>query len=436
MSNTIPKTYCPLNFVIVGAGLGGLAAAIGLKLSGHTVTLLEQAPELGEVGAGIQIPPNSTKILDALGVREELLKASYIPKSYNFRRWSNGDLLNYMELRPYTLHKYGAPYLHIHRADFHTVLVNRAKEVGVQIKLGAQVVKVDGDDNSITTRDGRTFKGDVIIGADGLKSVLKTSVLGRANPAYNTGDLAWRALVTSSEIRKHPELKFIYDEPKINFWWGPNVHVVVYLLNTISKGETVNIVVLSPDNLPKDVNVKHAELNELKELFQGWDPRLQKLLSLIHSTSKWRLQNSREIETWVHEKGNIVLLGDACHATLPYLAQGAAQAVEDAAVLSVLFGNLTDKSQIHSVLKKYESLRKSRTTKVVQGSTKCRDVFHLEDGPEQEARDALLQQPPAEDFPNRWGDPVFQKFLFGYDAFAAAKQGWDELSSEFNSARL
>ncbi|CAM9018247.1 unnamed protein product [Wickerhamomyces anomalus] len=424
MSNPIPKTYTPLKFVIVGAGLGGLAAAIGLRLSGHHVIMLEQAPELGEVGAGIQIPPNSTKILDALGVREPLLAVSHVPKSYNFRKWDSGDLLSYLVLRPYCLEQYGAPYLHIHRADFHKVLVDRAIEVGVVIKLGARVMRVDFDDNSVITGDRRQFNADVIIGADGLKSQIRQTMLGRPDPPHNTGDIAWRALVRSSEVRKHEDLKFIWEEPKINFWWGPNIHVVVYLLNSNS-GETVNIVVLSPDTLPQDVNVEPAQPGEILDLFSDWDPKLKKLLTLVHQTSKWRLQNSIEMKTWVHETGNVALMGDACHATLPYLAQGAAQAVEDSAVLTGLFGRITDKSQIHGLLKTYENLRKWRTTQVVQGSTNCRDIFHLPDGEKQAKRDALLKLSPRKGYPNRWADPVFQKFLFGYDAFKEAERGWN-----------
>lgn len=423
-TSPIIKTYTPLHFIIVGAGLGGLAAAIGLRLAGHRVTILEQAPQLGEVGAGIQIPPNSTKILDVLGVREALLAVSHIPRSFHFRRWENGEQLSTLLLRPYCLEQYGAPYLHIHRADFHKVLVDRAIEVGVKIELGARVSNVDFNTNSVQIGDDREFSGDVIIGADGLKSQIRQSMLGRPDPPHNTGDIAWRALVKISEVRKYPELKFIWEEPKINFWWGPNIHVVVYLLNSQS-GQTVNIVVLSPDTLPEDVNIEPAKKGELINLFKDWDPNLQKLLKLVHETSKWRLQNSIEMETWVHETANVALMGDGCHATLPYLAQGAAQAVEDAAVLTGLFGRITDKSQIHGLLKVYENVRKWRTTQIVQGSTNCRNIFHLPDGEEQKQRDAILKLSPRKGYGNRWADPVFQKFLFGYDAFKEAEKGWN-----------
>jgi salicylate hydroxylase len=228
-------------------------------------------------------------------------------------------------------------------------------------------------------------------------------------------------LIKVSEMRKHPELEFIFERPNLNFWLGPHMHCVVYLLNG---GEICNVVVLCPDNLPPDVNIQPATPEELRSLFEGWDPAFQKLVELVESTAKWRLQNSRELESWVHPTGNFILLGDACHATLPYLAQGAAQAVEDGAVLASLLVKLEDKSQLHDMLKIYEGLRKSRTTRVVQGSSYIgQKVFHLVDGPEQEQRDKDLQKPPFVGYPNRWSDPVFQKFLFKYDPEEEADRG-------------
>ena len=163
------------------------------------------------------------------------------------------------------------------------------------------------------------------------------------------------------------------------------------------------------------------------EIFADWDPTLKTLFQLIHSTAKWRLQNSRELDTWTHSTGNCIILGDASHATLPYLASGASQAVEDAAVLTGLFSRIESKSQIHELLELTESLRKWRSTQVVQGSTNCQNIYHMLDGESQVARDAKMQiQPPAIGCPNRFADPVFQNFLWGYDALEEAERGWKE----------
>ena len=191
-----------------------------------------------------------------------------------------------------------------------------------------------------------------------------------------------------------------------------------------------NIVLICPDNLPELVNQAKADLQEMHDFFQSWDPQLRQLLKLCKETSKWRLQNSREMNSWSRPSGKFVLMGDACHATQPYLAQGAAMAVEDGAVLGALFEKIEGSHQIPDLLIVYETIRKPRTTKVVQGSSHFgRTVFHLQDGPHQQERDRQMLEfdnKRFEGYPNRWADPVFQNFLFGYDAFAEADKAWSK----------
>lgn len=415
------KTKTPLKVIVVGAGLGGLATAIALQKTGHSVTVVEQAAVLGEVGAGIQIPPNSAKIIRKLGLGEEFEKYIVLPENLYFRSYKDGKVLSTQNLNPMTLEKYNGPFWQIHRADFHRVLVEGAERLGIKIELGQRITDVDFENAIVTSATGNKYSGDLIVGADGLRSVTRTLFLGNANLAYNTGDLAYRMLIRCSEMRKYPELKFLFEKPQLNFWLGPHMHCVVYLLNG---GEVCNVVVLQPDNLPPDVNIQPATPEELQSIFVGWDPAFKRLMSLVESTAKWRLQNSRELDTWVHPAGKFALLGDSCHATLPYLAQGAAQAVEDAGVLASLLVELEDKSQLHDMLKIYENLRKSRTTRVVQGSSYIgQKVFHLVDGPEQQKRDEDLTKPPFVGYPNRWSDPLFQKFLFKYDPEEEAARG-------------
>jgi salicylate hydroxylase len=173
------------------------------------------------------------------------------------------------------------------------------------------------------------------------------------------------------------------------------------------------------------VNSQKADIAEMLAIFKDWDPKLQALLSIVQESSKWKLQNSTEMARW--SKGKFVLMGDACHATLPYLAQGAAMAVEDGAVLGELFSKITHRDQLPDILSIYEKLRKPRTTEVVKGSTALRDVFHMHDGPRQQERDRQLtefQEDPFVGFPNRWRDPVFQEWLFGYDVQTVVGEAW------------
>jgi len=323
---------------------------------------------------------------------------------------------------PYTEEQYGAPYLHVHRADFHRILTEEAIRLGVEIHLDSTVIGVDFQKPSVFVKGKSEFVVDVVIGADGLKSVCRKLLLGRQDPPHLTGDLAYRIIVKADDMRNHAELRALVEKPCINYWMGPDSHAVCYLLQG---GSLYNIVLIRPDNLPGMVNKARADLQEMRDFFKNWDPRLRALLDLVQETSKWRLQNSEEMLTWSHPNGRFVLLGDACHATLPYLAQGAAQAVEDGAVLGALFEKVQEKSQLPDLLLIYEAIRKARTTQVVKGSTSLRDIFHMNDGPQQQERDRqLLEQEPFEGFPNRWADPVFQSFLFGYDAYVEAYRAW------------
>lgn len=217
---------------------------------------------------------------------------------------------------PFAQDCYGVPYLHIHRADYHKILVDEAKRLGVELFLGSNVTSVDFEKPSIKFVNGVEFHADVVLGADGLKSVCRGALLGRPDPPCFTGDLAYRIIIKAEDMKKHPNLRELAEKPAINYWLGPRAHVVCYLLKG---GGLYNVVLICPDNLPSLVNTAKADLAEMREFFKDWDPTLKALLGLVQESSKWRLQNSREMKSWRHPSGKFALLGDACHATLPYL---------------------------------------------------------------------------------------------------------------------
>ncbi|KAL9002213.1 MAG: hypothetical protein Q9188_004847 [Gyalolechia gomerana] len=323
---------------------------------------------------------------------------------------------------PYAEERYAAPYLHIHRADYHKILVAEAEQLGVRILLGSAVSKIDFERPSVYLDGKPEFRADVLIGADGLKSKCREAMLGYPDPPRFTGNLAYRIIVKVEDMQSYPDLRELAAEPAFHYWMGPEAHAVCYFMQG---GRLCNLVLLCPDDLPDMVNTAKADVQEMREFFRAWDPKLQQLLGLVQEASKWRLQHSEELESWSHSNGKFVLLGDACHATLPYLAQGAAQAVEDGAVLGALFERLESASQLHDALIIYERLRKSRTTAVVKGSTRLQCVFHMPDGPRQQERDRQLTQEEAfEGYPNPWADPVFQPYLFGYDADKEVEEAW------------
>lgn len=424
-------TKTQFHIAIVGAGLGGLAAAISIAQGGHRATIFEQSTELGEIGAGIQIPPNSSKILKALGVLPKIESLSVRPHDFVLRSYRDGKVLSTQNTLPYTLDKYSAPYLHIHRADYHHVLVDEARRLGVDITLNSHVTGVDFSKPAVKFGGGQEdFEADLVIGADGLKSVTRETLLGRKDPPRLTGDLAYRIIVKASNMRQYPSLISLIEKPAITIWLGPDSHAVGYLLRG---GDLYNIVLLCPDNLPEMVNTQKADLDEMRGIFAGWDERLRVLLGLVTESSKWRLENGRELDQWVASEGTFALLGDACHATLPYLASGAAMAVEDGYCLGLLLSRISPSPQIssrialHDILIIYESLRKSRTGRVVMQSSHNRQIFHMHDGPRQRERDRQLMEfdsNPYEGYPNKWKDPVLQEWLWGYDVESEVERAW------------
>ena len=223
-------------------------------------------------------------------------------------------------LDPYCEGTYGAPYLFIHRADLHSVLVDTARAEGVEIRLGCAVREIDFEKPCAYIQDvEEAFHADIIIGADGLRSVCREAMLGRKDPPHLTGDLAYRITVKTEDMLKHDHLVDLVEHPSMNVWMGPYSHAVCYLLQRKEGEGLFNMVLVCPDNLPELVNTAKADVKEMRDFFAKWDPKMKTLLSMVQETSKWRLQNSHEMQTWSHESGKFTLMGDACHATLPYV---------------------------------------------------------------------------------------------------------------------
>ena len=248
---------------------------------------------------------------------EKIEAVSVRPSDFILRSYRDGRILSKQNTVPFAEERYGVPYLHIHRADYHKILVEEAVRLGVKMQLGSAVIKIDFEKPSVHVKDKPEVHADLILGADGLKSICRETLLGRSDPPHLTGDLAYRIIVKAADMKRHPDLRDLAEKPAINYWMGPHGHAVCYLLQD---GGLYNIVLICPDNLPELVNTAKADVCEMRNFFEEWDPKLKAILSLVRDTNKWRLQNSKEMDTWSHPSGKFALLGDACHATLPYLS--------------------------------------------------------------------------------------------------------------------
>ncbi|KAF4493279.1 FAD binding domain containing protein [Fusarium agapanthi] len=385
-----------LHVIIVGAGLGGLGAAIAVRLAGHDVTVLESAPAIGEVGAGIQVLPNAARVLFSWGLEKELVKNATKPRKCNFIGWK-GNHLSEMDYHGYAAASGGYPFLDFHRATLHKALLDRAQELGAKILCGSKVLSYEiAPDNSYATvflEGGQTMKSDLVVGADGIASSLREQFLGRSDPPQLTGDLAYRLLLSTDEMRKDPDLRAFVEDPQVNYWVGPDKHAVNYVLKG---GELFNMVLLVPDDIPLDSgNTLEGNIEEMRAHFADWDPRIGKMLNLCDSVLKWRLCIRPGLDpTWSHPSGALTMLGDSVHATLPYLASGAGMALEDGGVLGLCLAKLTDKSPASKLkaLAVYEACRRERTEMVVQRGTYNQWIYHLPDGEEQRQRDERFRQ--------------------------------------------
>ncbi|KAH0430705.1 hypothetical protein CcaCcLH18_07620 [Colletotrichum camelliae] len=381
-----------MKVVIIGAGLGGLVCAIACRREEIDITVLERAPTILDVGAGIQIPPNATRIARQLDYLPQLIDKGIVLDSISYVRYSNGKVLYKMAAGEQMVRKFGDPWLTIHRADYHKTLWQVAEKAGADLRLGAQVERISADPVGVSLMGGECITADVVVGADGLWSVTRDFVLERHSPPIESGDMAHRATFKREDLLglRDPQVEKLITEGGVTCWMGPNRHAVFY---PTDGGNSYNLVLLSADDMPEGVHEEIGNTDDMKLRFKGWDARLTTIISSISHVLKWKLFHHKELSEWT--KGPVALLGDACHPTLPYQAQGAAMASEDGAVLGKLLGllhksKLPDKQYIPEVLKLYESLRKSRTTTNVQGAVSNRSTYHLPDGPEQQWRDACL----------------------------------------------
>ncbi|KAI6011791.1 hypothetical protein EDC04DRAFT_2609745 [Pisolithus marmoratus] len=440
-----------LNIVVVGCGLGGLAAAFCLAMAGHKVTILESVATIGEIGAGIFISPNISCLLIRWGLEKRLEEVAVKPEAMHLRRCMcsvsnsfhvpytsylggvkgcSGETLSWVQWGDSMTKDYGTPPYH--RADLHRMLYELA-EPHVNIRTNCRVVSMNPSTPSLTLRSGEVVHADLVIGADGVKSITRHYVVGRPDEPTPTGDAAYRAVLPTEMLLADPDLRSLVETPEMTMWLGPERHIVAY--NIRAKKE-YNIAMCHADRDPPEELWRIEESAErMRTEFVGWEPRIEKLLSLIPSSLKWKLVDRAPLETWVHKDGKLALLGDSCHPMLPYAGQGAAVAIEDAAVLGNLFSHLSSRAQIAPLLHSYEAVRYDRATDTQTFSHFNKGIFHLPDGPEQEQRDRKMRA-AMEDVsvdntdPNTQGKTNQRKekdaIQFGYNADEAAEVWWRE----------
>ena len=355
-----------LDILIAGAGLGGLTAAACLKQAGHKVRIFEASPRLGEIGAGIQTSANGMKVLYSLGLKDELDRIAVRPQAYNFRVHNSAEIIQSMPLGNIHEQRFGAPYYQFHRADLHTILADKVRENDDEaIVLNAVVTEFEESAQNVTLHleDGRQATGDLLIGADGIKSVVRRQIAGDTAAKY-TGQVAWRVLVPAERL---PEA---FLGPNVDVWCGPGNHAVTYYLRT---GEVLNFVgLVAREAWSEEGWTIKCAWEDLKADYNGWHDTIQRIIDAADRDQcyRWALNNRDKLGSWSTNRAT--LLGDSAHSTLPYLAQGAVMAIEDAAVLTRCLGMHDNTAD---ALERYERNRIDRTTRIVTESTANADLF-------------------------------------------------------------
>ncbi|KAF2751899.1 FAD/NAD(P)-binding domain-containing protein [Sporormia fimetaria CBS 119925] len=435
-----------LKIVIVGAGIGGLTTAIALKMRGFDdVVVLERKEDGSEIGAGIQIPPNASLLLTRLGLGPYLSTHAHTPTAVRLRRWENGELIGLTRLNN-CASEFGAKFLVIHRVGLINSLLHRARELGVQISFGKKVgsfkegVATDSD----VCREGSSggviweVRADLVVGADGLHSEARKSVLGdqvRQDFILPTGFAAYRAVVDTEKMRKDPELEWLCRSDGQNLWIGHNRHIMTYLINN---GKSFNMVLSHPSTTDPSTWSQETDIQEVRRQFSGWDPCIQKLLTLITHTLKWPLLTGTPLPTWLSHDFKTIILGDAAHPMLPYMSAGAAMAVEDGCALAEVLSRLTSATQLPSALKVWEEERLLRTAQMQEASLVNGRLWHFADGPAQRARDEAMRGDVSVDggngvSPNQWSDGATRQWVYGYDAEWEVREAWEKQGGDGGS---
>ena len=361
----------PQQMLIAGGGIGGLAAAVACTQRGVPVQLLERAAQLSEVGAGIQIGPNVTRILQAWGLGDALAQVAAFPPRLQARDAQTGQVLGTLTLGERAQSLYGAPYATIHRADLQGLLHSAAQSAGVDIRLGQTVQgwQDTADGLGVTTADGASVQAGALIGADGVWSAVRQQLLGDA-PARFTGHLAYRALVAQADLPAHLRSE------QVTVWMGPRLHVVHY---PVRSGQWLNLVAIVHGAKPEP-SQDWDQVGQTQALMQAMGAVGHDLHERLASVPAWRQWALHDREPLNGAKqmaqGRVALLGDAAHPMRPYLAQGAGMAIEDAQVLAQCF--CIDNATVPEQLQAYAEQRWVRNARVQARAIRNGRIFHAQ----------------------------------------------------------
>ncbi|KAK5629515.1 hypothetical protein RRF57_005230 [Xylaria bambusicola] len=437
----------PYSIIVVGAGIGGLAIGLSMRKTGHDVRILEKRHEITEVGAGIQIPPNASRILRRFGVLDEVMKHATVLErnSLRVRRWKDDEELGSVPLVPDIEDNFGAPLAVIHRADLQRVLLNAAIECGCKILEDHEVVDIDrkflpvkklitlNRRLLVRSRGAKTWmSADVILAADGMNSIVRRRMAiasGYDDQLMPAGELAYRFLLPREAIKHDEAAMALLSKNHGMRYMGPGGHIMAYPLRNNTLYNVVLIRQAESKQMQKTTWTTRARKEDIMKQYRGWCPIIHTLISHVPSSGALEtpMNNMPPLPTWV--KGCIALAGDACHYMLPYVAQGAANALEDAGTLAMAF---TCTDRIELALDLYQFIRKHRSEWIQASATSNGHILHLPDGEEQRRRDDSIRaaHTGSGTNPDKWNDKKTREFMWHVDVMAETINEFESLARE------
>jgi salicylate hydroxylase len=376
------------NIIIAGAGIGGLTAALALAARGFRVIILEKAERLEEAGAGLQLSPNASRILVDLGLKPRLAARAVTPEAINIISAREGGEIARLPLGEAASLRAGAPYWVIHRADLQAALQAAVDDnPAIDLRLGCQFEDVTAHAKGLTVvqRHGDTRQQELavaLIGADGIWSAVRNHLFPAVQPQFS-GLIAWRGTLDATTLPRE------YTSPRVQLWMGPDAHLVAY---PISGARQINVVAIVPGTWNRPGWSAPGDANEIKTAFatQRWPSTARMLVGAVDGWRRWALFTLPDIGEW--SSGAVALLGDAAHAMLPFAAQGAGMAIEDAAVLANCLGPAAgdNVANVPAALHRYSRLRRGRVLRVQRAARQQGRIYHLT-GPLALARDAAIK---------------------------------------------